>query len=89
MKIGRFVLKRSFGTARFSVVRYPRSRDRRRTNTHCRNRRRTSMSAATQTTQPDITPARPPLPPFIRETAAQKVRMAEDGWNSRDAGLYD
>ena len=28
--------------------------------------------------------ARPPLPPFSRETALQKVRMAEDGWNSRD-----
>jgi nuclear transport factor 2 (NTF2) superfamily protein len=28
--------------------------------------------------------ARPPLPPFTRETAAQKVRMAEDAWNSRD-----
>ena len=27
---------------------------------------------------------RPPLPPFQRETAAQKVRMAEDAWNSRD-----
>ena len=27
---------------------------------------------------------RPPLPPFIRETALQKVRLAEDGWNSRD-----
>jgi nuclear transport factor 2 (NTF2) superfamily protein len=27
---------------------------------------------------------RPPSPPFTRETAAQKVRMAEDGWNSRD-----
>ena len=27
---------------------------------------------------------RPPLPPFTRETAAQKVRLAEDGWNSRD-----
>ena len=25
-----------------------------------------------------------PLPPFTLETAAQKVRMAEDGWNSRD-----
>ncbi len=24
---------------------------------------------------------RPPLPPFTRETAMQKVRMAEDGWN--------
>ena len=28
--------------------------------------------------------ARPPLPPFSRETAVRKVRMAEDGWNSRD-----
>ena len=27
---------------------------------------------------------RPPLPPFTRETALQKVRLAEDGWNSRD-----
>ena len=27
---------------------------------------------------------RPPLPPFSEETAKQKVRMAEDGWNSRD-----
>jgi len=30
------------------------------------------------------TEARPPFPPFTRETATQKVRMAEDGWNSRD-----
>jgi uncharacterized protein len=28
--------------------------------------------------------SRPPLPPFTRESAAQKVRLAEDGWNSRD-----
>jgi uncharacterized protein len=28
--------------------------------------------------------ARPPLPPFTRATAVQKIRMAEDGWNSRD-----
>jgi uncharacterized protein len=27
---------------------------------------------------------RPPLPPFTRETAIQKVRSAEDGWNNRD-----
>ena len=27
---------------------------------------------------------RPPIPPFTRETAIQKVRMAEDGWNSRE-----
>lgn len=28
--------------------------------------------------------SRPPLPPFTRETAIQKVRAAEDGWNTRD-----
>src|ERR1700731_4475697 len=33
---------------------------------------------ATQTT------TRPPLPPFARESAIQKVRLAEDGWNTRD-----
>ena len=30
--------------------------------------------------------ARPPLPPFSSETAAQKARLAEDAWNSRDPG---
>jgi hypothetical protein len=36
--------------------------------------------------------SRPPLPPFTRESAIQKVRGAEDAWNSRDpercAGAY-
>ncbi len=36
------------------------------------------MSAANTTMQ------RPPLPPFTRETAIQKVRLAEDAWNSRN-----
>ena len=27
---------------------------------------------------------KPPLPPFTAETAIQKVRLAEDAWNSRD-----
>ena len=27
---------------------------------------------------------RPPVPPFTREDAIRKVRMAEDAWNSRD-----
>jgi nuclear transport factor 2 (NTF2) superfamily protein len=36
------------------------------------------MCAAQTTTQ------RSPLPPFTRETAIQKVRLAEDAWNSRD-----
>jgi len=35
---------------------------------------------------------RPPVPPFTRETATKKVRLAEDAWNSRDpervAGAY-
>ena len=30
------------------------------------------------------TQARPPYPPFTRDTAIQKVRAAEDAWNSRD-----
>ena len=29
-------------------------------------------------------PSRPPLPPFDGAMAAQKVRMAEDAWNTRD-----
>jgi nuclear transport factor 2 (NTF2) superfamily protein len=36
------------------------------------------MSAAEATTQ------RPPLPPFTRATAIQKVRLVEDAWNSRE-----
>ena len=28
---------------------------------------------------------RPPLPPFTRESAIEKIRMAENGWNTRDA----
>jgi nuclear transport factor 2 (NTF2) superfamily protein len=36
------------------------------------------MSTAKATNQ------RPPLPPFTRETAIEKVRLAEDAWNSRD-----
>jgi uncharacterized protein len=36
------------------------------------------MPVAQATTQ------RPPLPPFTRETAIQKVRLIEDAWNSRE-----
>ncbi len=28
--------------------------------------------------------SRPPLPPFTRESAIKKIRMAEDAWNSKD-----
>jgi uncharacterized protein len=31
-----------------------------------------------------VTISRPPLPPFSRESAIQKVRLAEDAWNGRD-----
>lgn len=34
------------------------------------------MSSAAET--------RPPLPPFTHASALEKVRLAEDGWNSRD-----
>jgi nuclear transport factor 2 (NTF2) superfamily protein len=27
---------------------------------------------------------RPPLPPFTRDSAIEKIRLAEDAWNSRD-----
>ena len=37
------------------------------------------MATATITT-------RPPLPPFTRASAIQKVRLAEDAWNTRDPG---
>src|SRR3954449_10022113 len=33
---------------------------------------------------PASTETRPPLPPFTADTAVLKVRLAEDGWNSRD-----
>jgi uncharacterized protein len=35
-------------------------------------------------TSPAAVAPRPPLPPFTRESAIEKVRRAEDGWNSRD-----
>ena len=31
--------------------------------------------------------SRPPLPPFTLETAIQKIRLAEDAWNTRDPEL--
>jgi len=33
---------------------------------------------------PQAATQRPPLPPFTRKTAINKVRLAEDAWNSRD-----
>jgi nuclear transport factor 2 (NTF2) superfamily protein len=40
--------------------------------------------AASGTCNKDFAMSRPPLAPFTVETAAQKVRMAEDAWNTRD-----
>ncbi|ALM86157.1 nuclear transport factor 2 family protein [Bordetella sp. N] len=31
-----------------------------------------------------MTAERPPLPPYMHQSAVQKVRLAEDGWNGRD-----
>lgn len=42
----------------------------------------TTATEATEVTE--ATTTRPPVPPFTRETAIEKVRLAEDGWNSRD-----
>lgn len=42
-----------------------------------------SMSANTEIGQ-GAEERRPPLPPFTNETAAQKARLAENAWNSRD-----
>src|SRR5258708_4075210 len=33
---------------------------------------------------PGLPPEPPPLPPFPAETAAEKARLAEDAWNTRD-----
>ena len=41
------------------------------------------MSTTTRTPT-RLETARPPLPPFDRATAIEKVRLAEDGWNTRD-----
>ena len=42
------------------------------------------MPAPSKIEVTEVPMSRPPLPPFTRETAAQKARMAEDAWNSRD-----
>ena len=42
------------------------------------------MSGAAETTQRHIAPARPPVPPFSRETVIRKVRLIEDAWNTRE-----
>ncbi len=43
----------------------------------------TGRASADPRAEPPAAP-RPPLPPFTPETAARKVRAAEDAWNTRD-----
>ncbi len=45
---------------------------------------RVAGAASLKLPNEDRTMSRPPLPPFTAETAAQKARMAEDAWNTRD-----
>ena len=42
------------------------------------------MSGATRRTPRDVPATHPPLHPFTRESAIQRVRLIEDAWNSRD-----
>ena len=44
----------------------------------------TDQTPALEPRKKEENATRPSLPPFTRETAIQKVRAAEDGWNSRD-----
>jgi len=44
----------------------------------------TPNSTLNSTPTSTLIDTRPPLPPFSQATAIIKVRMAEDGWNSRD-----
>jgi nuclear transport factor 2 (NTF2) superfamily protein len=43
-----------------------------------------ARAPSTQDQSGAIAERRPPVPPYTRETARQKVRLAEDAWNSRD-----
>jgi uncharacterized protein len=47
-------------------------------------RRTAAQQANARTIMTALSQARPPLPPFTAETAAQKARAAEDAWNTRD-----
>src|SRR5215831_11229129 len=53
-------------------------------NASLNHRVETAQGEASMATAPRAT--RPPLPPFTRECAKHKVRLAEDGWNTRDPG---
>jgi RNA polymerase sigma factor (sigma-70 family) len=50
----------------------------------CANVAHFAVADAECSVKGEIMTTRPPVPPFTHETAVQKVRLAEDGWNSRD-----
>src|SRR5712671_4835638 len=52
--------------------------------TRRRRTRITSIQPTSRERAMDEKMNRPPLPPFTAETAAQKARLAEDAWNTRD-----
>ena len=51
---------------------------------HAWHKHAPSPMTSSTPSQPAPEASRPPLPPFTAATAAQKVRLAEDGWNGRD-----
>src|ERR1700730_7334675 len=63
---------------------FPRPRPKRdlRTNTFTENAKESVQGEEIMATA--TTPARPPFPPFTRDSAMEKVRLAEDAWNTRD-----
>jgi nuclear transport factor 2 (NTF2) superfamily protein len=67
---------------------YQKARPKRAANSGADQGRRSTTMRAVSETRRGIesveTESRPPLPPFDPESATQKVRMAEDAWNSRD-----
>src|SRR5262245_17770826 len=62
---------------------YPFGRKHGRTRDHLDSEKARRKDARTSTSR-SRSVARPPLPPFTAETAAQKARLAEDAWNTRD-----
>ncbi len=85
-----FICRRLTGTAR-STLRRATARSRwRSTARTCSNvfmtwSRRISACSSISPQRSKYDRTTSPLPPFTRDSAIQKVRAAEDGWNSRDA----
>ncbi len=85
-----FICRRLTGTARSINTPPARSRWREysqnlQQTAHDPGAGESAPAAAQPVEESATTEQRPPLPPFTRDSAIQKVRAAEDGWNSRDA----